>query len=178
MHLNEYASAISETARGISFDHGPLMESVDQMVAILEGLIPGTTSPEAAESLGQFVGEFKKQRDQFLDIFPREMEEMRQSIVKTADEAADDLRELQRIHDQGIEDLRQLEEEQALRRKEPPKPPPIPASIEPVAAKAPDFSPGDILLESLLGLGKPGAQPNQTVRTSGNIWENWKKAGE
>ena len=178
MLLNEYARAISENARKISVDTGPLVETMDLLASSMEKIISDFSEPGLGEPLGQILEEIKKQRELLANELPKEMEEVKQSIVNSADEIADSLRETQSIHDKGMEELRRLDEELALRQQQPPEPEFMPPPIEPAAAPEPDFSPGDALLEGLLGLSKLPPPVNQSPRTSGNIWENWQKPGE
>ena len=175
MNLNEYASALSENARKISLDNGPLVESMDLMVSTMEKVIANLSDPRLGEPMGQMLEEFKNQREVLVNRFPKEMNELKHSIVKSADETASHLRETQTIHEKGVEELRRLEEELAFRQQQPTetKYPPLP--IEPTASPEPDFSPGDDLLQALLGITKPAPPVKQTIRTSGNIWEDWGK---
>jgi hypothetical protein len=174
MNLNEYANAISENARKISVDNGPLVETMNLMVDTMEKMIAGQSDPRLREGLGELLGEFKIQRDQMVHEFPRDMEEVKQSIIRSADETAGHLRQAQVIHDQGMEELRQLEEELAHRQQQPEEEISTTPATEPAADPVPDFTDGDILLQSLLRLNDPVRPASQTPRVSGNIWDDWK----
>ena len=158
-------------------DFGPLERACDSALQSIALSLEGNPSSKVSEVLRNFAAAIQSQRDEVLAIFAREHTALEaeyneltfginQLLQKDLPKLQNDLA--------GIPALVEKEKNKAATEiiaKSPTVQ--IPAGPKPTA-----FHSGGELLNTLMGLNRAGSETGSGVRTTGNIWENWKKTGE
>jgi hypothetical protein len=158
---------------------GPFLAACGGIVDHLSRAIPMVPDPRKRESLARMLSGFKDGIEEFKDKaipeFEKSHKELQASTEKTMD-LLEDHKALRTRMEEIREDLAAKVEEAKAAKAEPKperKPPARPSvAVKPRADAA--LLDGDILRGLLMSIRKPAEKPPSGIRTTGNIWENWK----
>jgi hypothetical protein len=176
--------------RNFDLDAGPFLEVFDQSRDLILECSQTGIPQEAKEHLASFVAQLDKERAEFLEVFNSGISELKTDLARSCDTIAQQMID----REQQLLEIRKLQEQiDAIpippddAEHNPFHPANLIASVPtpvPLLTKAADlpFSGGHELVKTVLTLKSTadfeleGASRHQ--RTTGNIWENWKKPGE
>jgi len=158
-------------------DFGPLERACESAQKSIALSLESNPSSEASEVLRNFASTIRSQRDEVFAIFARE----HTALEAEYNELTSGINQLLR------KDLPKLQNDlagiPALVEKEKNKTPAdaedkLSATPDPAEPKPTIFHPGEELIGTLMRLDLQQTEGTVAHRTSGNIWENWKKTGE
>ena len=174
--------------RKFNVDVGPFLEAFDLNRNLVLECAQTDIPQEAKEHLAFMVAQLDKERAAFLEVFQCGMAELKTDLERSCDT----------ISEQMVERERQLLQISVLQEQIDAIPiPPNNAKANPfhpanltasIPSKLPPelersnlpFSEGAALVKTVLNLSLANdLEPDsRALRTTGNIWENWKKPGE
>lgn len=162
---------------------GPFLAACGGIAEKLSRAIPMVPDPRKRDILAKMLSGFNDGIEEFKDKaipeFEKTHKELQASTEKTMD-LLEDHKALRARMEEIRDDLAAKVEEAKAAKAEPKpgrKPPARPSvTVKPKADAAPLLD-GDILRGLLLSIRKPAEKPSSGIRTTGNIWENWKPDG-
>ena len=161
---------------------GPFLAACGGIAEQLSRAIPMVPDPRKRDILAKMLSGFNDGIEEFKDKaipeFKKTHKELQASTEKTMD-LLEDHKTLRARMEEIREDLAAKVEEAKAAKAEPKpgrKPPARPSvAVKPKADAA--LLDGEILRGLLLSIRKPAEKPSSGIRTTGNIWENWKPGG-
>lgn len=177
-----------EKIKNANLDASPFLEAVDYCRNLIQQCLSNDLPDEAKNQVETALRLIDENRAEFVKAFNEEVPDLQHLIHDSLDKLADQIREMEEENRKNTAYLESLSESPDLSEdpaKNPFHPAKLVASVPsqvPSLLNTPDlpFSGGQVLVQNVLNLKSVEEieKDSRALRTTGNIWENWKKTGQ